>query len=556
MQLRAEEISQIIKKQIQNYEKSVEVSETGTVLTIGDGIARIYGLSGAMAGELVEFPGGLFGLVLNLEEDNVGVAIFGESTTVKEGDQVKRTGRIADVPAGPALVGRVVNALGQPIDGKGPIESPFRRRIEIKAPGIIQRQTVNEPLQTGLKAIDSMIPVGRGQRELIIGDRQTGKTAVALDTIINQKGKGVFCIYVAIGQKQGTVAQVVARLQELGAMEYTTVVAASASESAPLQFIAPYTGVTMGEHFRDNGEHALIVYDDLSKQAVAYRQLSLLLRRPPGREAYPGDVFYLHSRLLERAAKMADEWVIVKKGAEVKRDTKGVDGKVHVGVLGKAHAEEHLKQHGDGVELKKVPGTGGSLTALPIIETQAGDVSAYIPTNVISITDGQIFLESDLFYSGIRPAINVGISVSRVGGNAQISFMKAIAGTLRLTLAQYREMAAFAQFASDLDKATQAQLARGERLTEILKQGQYAPLGVEYQIAIIYAANRGHLDKYAVKSLGKYERELTAHLNAKYSDVMAGIRDQKIKTSKKDGQPYCEELEKALKEFAETFSEQ
>jgi F-type H+-transporting ATPase subunit alpha len=401
-----------------------------------------------------------------------------------------------------------------------------------------------------------MIPVGRGQRELIIGDRQTGKTAVALDTIINQKGKGVFCIYVAIGQKQGTVAQVVARLQELGAMEYTTVVAASASESAPLQFIAPYTGVTMGEHFRDNGEHALIVYDDLSKQAVAYRQLSLLLRRPPGREAYPGDVFYLHSRLLERAAKMADEWVIVKKGAEVKRDTKGVDGKVHVGVLGKAHAEEHLKAHGDGVELKKVPGTGGSLTALPIIETQAGDVSAYIPTNVISITDGQIFLESDLFYSGIRPAINVGISVSRVGGNAQISFMKAIAGTLRLTLAQYREMAAFAQFASDLDKATQAQLARGERLTEILKQGQYAPLGVEYQIAIIYAANRGYLDKYAVKSLAKYERELTAHLNTKYSDVMAGIRDQKIKTSKKDGQPYCEELEKALKEFAETFSEQ
>jgi F-type H+-transporting ATPase subunit alpha len=556
MQLRAEEISQIIKKQIQNYEKAVEVSETGTVLTIGDGIARIYGLSGAMAGELVEFPGGLFGLVLNLEEDNVGVAIFGESTSVKEGDQVKRTGRIAEVPAGPALVGRVVNALGQPIDGKGPIESPFRRRIEIKAPGIIQRQTVNEPLQTGLKAIDSMIPVGRGQRELIIGDRQTGKTAVALDTIINQKGKGVYCIYVAIGQKQGTVAQVVARLQELGAMEYTIVVAASASESAPLQFIAPYTGVTMGEHFRDNGEHALIVYDDLSKQAVAYRQLSLLLRRPPGREAYPGDVFYLHSRLLERAAKMADEWVIVKKGTELKRDTKGVDGKVHVGVLGKAHAEEHLKAHGDGVELKKVPGTGGSLTALPIIETQAGDVSAYIPTNVISITDGQIFLESDLFYSGIRPAINVGISVSRVGGNAQISFMKAIAGTLRLTLAQYREMAAFAQFASDLDKATQAQLARGERLTEILKQGQYAPLGVEYQIAIIYAANRGHLDKYAVKSLGKYERELTAHLNAKYSDVMAGIRDQKIKTSKKDGQPYCEELEKALKEFAETFSEQ
>jgi F-type H+-transporting ATPase subunit alpha len=558
MQLRAEEISQIIKKQIQTYEKAVEVSETGTVLTIGDGIARIYGLSGAMAGELVEFPGSLYGLVLNLEEDNVGVAIFGESTSVKEGDVVKRTGRIADVPVGPALVGRVVNSLGQAIDGKGAIESPHRRRIEIKAPGIIQRQTVNEPLQTGLKAIDAMIPIGRGQRELIIGDRQTGKTAVAIDTIINQKGKGVFCIYVAIGQKQGTVAQVVARLQEMGAMEYTTVVASSASESAPLQFIAPYTGVTMGEYFRDSGQHALIVYDDLSKQAVAYRQLSLLLRRPPGREAYPGDVFYLHSRLLERAAKVADLWVIVKKGAEVKRDTVGVDGKVHAGVLGKAHAEEHVKAHGekDGLELKKVPGTGGSLTALPIIETQAGDVSAYIPTNVISITDGQIFLESDLFYSGIRPAINVGISVSRVGGNAQISFMKAIAGTLRLTLAQYREMAAFSQFASDLDKATQAQLARGERLTEILKQGQYAPLGVEYQIAIIYAANRGHLDKYAVKSLGKYERELSAFLEAKYGDVMKGIRDQKIKTSKKDGQPYCEELEKAFAEFGATFSEQ
>ncbi|MEZ4391787.1 MAG: F0F1 ATP synthase subunit alpha [Polyangiales bacterium] len=556
MQLRAEEISQIIKKQIQNYEKAVEVSETGTVLTIGDGIARIYGLSGAMAGELVEFPGDLFGLVLNLEEDNVGVAIFGESTSVKEGDQVKRTGRIAEVPVGPALVGRVVNALGQPIDGKGAIDTTLRRRIELKAPGIIQRQTVNEPLQTGLKAIDSMIPVGRGQRELIIGDRQTGKTAVAIDTIINQKGKGVFCIYVAIGQKQGTVAQVVARLQEMGAMEYTTVVASSAAEAAPLQFISPYTGVTMGEYFRDSGQHALIVYDDLSKQAVAYRQLSLLLRRPPGREAYPGDVFYLHSRLLERAAKVADEWVIVKKGAEVSRDTKGVDGKVHMGVLGKAHAEEHIKEHGGDLELKKVPGTGGSLTALPIIETQAGDVSAYIPTNVISITDGQIFLESDLFYAGIRPAINVGISVSRVGGNAQISFMKAIAGTLRLTLAQYREMAAFSQFASDLDKATQAQLARGERLTEILKQGQYAPLGVEYQIAIIYAANRGFLDGYAVKSLGRYEKELASHLETKHADLMANILNQKVKASKKDGQPYCEELEKALKEFAATFTEQ
>jgi len=557
MQLRAEEISQIIKKQIQSYDKTIEVTETGTVLTIGDGIARVYGLSGAEAGELVEFPNQLMGLVLNLEEDNVGVAIFGGVTAVKEGDLVKRTGRIAEVPVGPALVGRVVNALGIPVDGKGPIASEHTRRIEIKAPGIVARQTVNEPMQTGIKAVDAMIPVGRGQRELIIGDRQTGKTAVALDTIINQKGKGVYCFYVAIGQKQSTVAQVVAKLQEHGAMEYTTVIAANASESAPLQFIAPYTGVTMGEYFRDSGQHGLIVYDDLSKQAVAYRQLSLLLRRPPGREAYPGDVFYLHSRLLERAAKMADGWVVVKKGTAVTATTVGVDGKMHQGVLGKAHAEEALaklaKDHGE-VELKKVPGTGGSLTALPIIETQAGDVSAYIPTNVISITDGQIFLESDLFFSGIRPAINVGLSVSRVGGNAQISFMKAIAGTLRLTLAQYREMAAFAQFASDLDKATQAQLARGERLTEILKQGQYVPLGIEYQVSIVYAANRGYLDKYSTKVLGRYEKELFAHLDAKYSDVLVGIRDQKIKNTKKDGQPYCEELEKALVEFAGIFS--
>ncbi len=553
MQLRAEEISQIIKKQIQTYEKAVEVSETGTVLTVGDGIARVYGLSGAMAGELVEFPNQLMGIVLNLEEDNVGVAVFGEVTAVKEGDVVKRTGRIADVPVGKALAGRVVNALGLPIDGKGPIESPTRRRIEIKAPGIVVRQTVNEPMQTGLKAIDSMIPIGRGQRELIIGDRQTGKTAVAIDAIINQKGKGVYCIYVAIGQKQSTVSQVVARLQEFGAMEYTTVVASGASESAPLQFIAPYTGVTIGEYFRDNGEHALIVYDDLSKQAVAYRQLSLLLRRPPGREAYPGDVFYLHSRLLERAAKMADEWVIVKKGTTVTRDTKGVDGKVHVGVLGKAHAEEHLAKHADH-DLVKIPGTGGSLTALPIIETQAGDVSAYIPTNVISITDGQIFLESDLFFSGVRPAINVGISVSRVGGNAQIPFMKAIAGTLRLTLAQYREMAAFAQFASDLDKASQQQLARGERLVEILKQNQYVPLGVEYQIAIIYAANRGFLDRYEVKQLAAYERELYAFLKAKHGDLLATLASPKTKPGKKDGGPYHEGLELALQSFAETFS--
>ncbi|MFO0644836.1 MAG: F0F1 ATP synthase subunit alpha [Polyangiales bacterium] len=558
MQLRAEEISQIIKKQIQTYEKAVEVSETGTVLTVGDGIARVYGLSGAMAGELLEFPNQLMGIVLNLEEDNVGVAVFGEVTAVKEGDLVKRTGRIADVPVGKALAGRVVNALGLPIDGKGPIETPTRRRIEIKAPGIVVRQTVNEPLQTGLKAVDSMIPIGRGQRELIIGDRQTGKTAVAIDAIINQKGKGVHCIYVAIGQKQSTVSQVVARLQEHGAMEYTTIVTSGASESAPLQFISPYTGVTIGEHFRDNGEHALIVYDDLSKQAVAYRQLSLLLRRPPGREAYPGDVFYLHSRLLERAAKMADEFVIVKKGAEVARDSKGVDGKVHVGVLGKAHGEEHLAKmtDKDAYELKKLPGTGGSLTALPIIETQAGDVSAYIPTNVISITDGQIFLESDLFYSGVRPAINVGISVSRVGGNAQIPFMKAIAGTLRLTLAQYREMAAFAQFASDLDKASQDQLKRGERLVEILKQNQYVPLGVEYQIAIVYAATRGFLDKYAVKDLGRYEKELYAFLDAKHGTLLKEIASPKTKPGKKDGGPYHEGLEKALEAFDQTFSTQ
>ncbi len=555
MQLRAEEISQIIKKQIQSYEKTVEVSETGTVLTLGDGIARVHGLSGAMAGELVEFPGDLFGLVLNLEEDNVGVAIFGDANAIKEGDTVKRTGRIADVPVGPALVGRVVNALGQSIDGKGEIESPHRRRVEIKAPGIIARQTVNEPLQTGLKSIDSMIPIGRGQRELIIGDRQTGKTAVAIDTIINQKGKGVFCIYVAIGQKQSTIAQVVTKLQEAGAMDYTTVVASNASEMAPLQFISPYTGVTMGEYFRDSGQHALIIYDDLSKQAVAYRQLSLLLRRPPGREAYPGDVFYLHSRLLERAAKLADRWVIVKKGTKVADDTKGVDGKVHVGILGKAHAEEHLEAMKDAAdhELGRIPTSGGSLTALPIIETQAGDVSAYIPTNVISITDGQIFLESDLFYAGVRPAINVGISVSRVGGNAQVPFMKAIAGTLRLTLAQYREMAAFAQFASDLDKSTQQQLARGERLVEILKQGQYVPLGVEYQIAIVYAANRGYLDKYPVKALGRFERELYAHLETSHKDVLEALRSPKTKPGKKDGGPFFEPLEKALESFVASF---
>ncbi len=500
MELRAEEISQIIKDQIENYEKKVEVSETGTILTVGDGIARIYGLENAMAGELLLFPHDIYGMVLNLEEDNVGAAIFGEDIEISEGDEVKRTGRIVEVPVGEALLGRVVNALGQPIDGKGPVDSDQSRRVEIKAPGIVDRQSVSEPLQTGLKAIDSMVPIGRGQRELIIGDRQTGKTAVALDTIINQKDTDVYCIYVAIGQKRSTVAQVVAKLEEYGAMEYTTVVASTASEPAPLQFISPYTGVTMGEYFRDSGRHALIIYDDLSKQAVAYRQLSLLLRRPPGREAYPGDVFYVHSRLLERAAKMSDE-----RG-------------------------------------------GGSLTALPIIETQAGDVSAYIPTNVISITDGQIFLESDLFYSGIRPAINVGLSVSRVGGSAQVKAMKQVAGSLRLDLAQYREMAAFAQFGSDLDKATQAMLARGVRLVEILKQDQYSPLTMEKQVLIIYAAINGFIDDYEVDVLLRYEAELFAFLAANYSSLVDELRDKK-----KIDDDIKAKVEEALNAFKDVF---
>ena len=475
MDIGTAEISRIIKEQIRDYEKTVEIQEVGTVLSTGDGIARIHGLDKVAAGELLEFPHNIFGIALNLEEDNVGAALFGETHMIKEGDTVKRTGRIAEVPVGKEMIGRVVNALGEPIDGRGPIDAKEKRRIELKAPGIVARQPVKEPLQTGLKAIDGMIPIGRGQRELIIGDRQTGKTAVAIDAIINQKGGNVICIYVAIGQKRSTVAQVVDRLREAGAMEYTIVVAATASESAPLQFIAPYSGCTMGEYFRDNSGHALVIYDDLSKHAVAYRQLSLLLRRPPGREAYPGDVFYLHSRLLERAAKMSNE-----RG-------------------------------------------GGSLTALPIIETQAGDVSAYIPTNVISITDGQIFLESDLFYSGVRPAINVGISVSRVGGNAQIKAMKQVAGTLRLELAQYREMAAFAQFGSDLDAATQKQLNRGARLVELLKQGQYQPLSVEQQVVIIYAGTNGHVDELPVASLKKYEQELFSFIASKHPDVFADI---------------------------------
>jgi F-type H+-transporting ATPase subunit alpha len=454
------------------------VSETGTVLSAGDGVARVYGLENAMAGELIEFTGGVQGMVLNLESDNVGCALLGDATGIKEGDEVRRTGRIIDVPVGEALLGRVVNALGEPLDGLGEITTPHMRKIEVKAPGIMPRESVSEPLQTGLKSIDSMVPIGRGQRELIIGDRQTGKTAVAIDTIINQKHTDVFCIYVAIGQKQSTVAQVVEKLKKFGAMEYTTVVSAAAAELAPLQFLAPYTGCTIGEYFRDNGKHALIIYDDLSKQAVAYRQLSLLLRRPPGREAYPGDVFYLHSRLLERAAKMS-----------------------------------------------KACG-GGSLTALPIIETQAGDVSAYIPTNVISITDGQIFLESDLFNSGIRPAVNVGLSVSRVGGAAQTKAMKKVAGTLRLDLAQFREIQAFAQFASDLDKATQLQLARGEKLTELLKQPQYKPMPFEKQVLVIYAATKGYVDTIDTSKLLTYEAGLVEYFEARHSDVLSGLREK------------------------------
>ena len=546
MQLRAEEISDIIKKQIASYDKSVEVMETGTVLSVGDGIARVYGLSGCMAGEMVEFPGGIMGMALNLEEDNVGIAIFGVDTGIREGDQVKRTSRIIDVPVGPALVGRVVDALGNPIDGKGPIETKLRSKVEIKAPGIVKRQPVKEPMQTGLKAIDAMIPIGRGQRELIIGDRQTGKTAVAIDAIINQKGQDVFCVYVAIGQKQSTVAQVVDKLTAHGAMEYTIIVTAGASEQAPLQMIAPYSGCTMAEYFRDNGQHALIIYDDLSKQAVAYRQLSLLLRRPPGREAYPGDVFYLHSRLLERAAKMAEEWVCVKKDQEPKRDIAGVQ--VHMGEEAKKEAEKEAKEKGADFVAKKIPDSGGSLTALPIIETQAGDVSAYIPTNVISITDGQIFLEADLFFSGVRPAINVGISVSRVGGNAQIKAMKQVSGTLRLDLAQYRAMAAFAQFASDLDKTTQQQLHRGQRLVEILKQGQYSPIPVEEQVAVIYAASNGFVDSYPVSAVLKYERELVAYLKAEHTTVLELLR--KKKAIDDDSKPA---LTKALNAFAKVF---
>ncbi len=509
MDIRAAEISAILKQQIANFGASAEVAEVGQVLMVGDGIARVYGLDQVQAGEMVEFPGGIKGMALNLETDNVGVVIFGDDRTIKEGDTVKRTGAIIDVPVGKGLLGRVVDGLGNPIDGLGPLTDVKRSRIEVKAPGIIPRKSVHEPVQTGLKAIDSLVPIGRGQRELIIGDRQTGKTAVAIDTILNQKNVNagsdeklkLYCIYVAIGQKRSTVAQIVKTLQDYGAMEYTIVVAATASDPAPLQFLAPYAGCAMGEFFRDNGMHALIIYDDLSKQAVAYRQMSLLLRRPPGREAYPGDVFYLHSRLLERAAKMGD-----KLGA-------------------------------------------GSLTALPVIETQAGDVSAYIPTNVISITDGQIFLETELFYRGIRPAINVGISVSRVGSAAQIKAMKQVAGRIKLELAQYREMAAFAQFASDLDPATQRLLARGARLTELLKQPQFSPLSVEEQVCVIFAGVRGYLDRVNINDVTRFEQSFRAELKSKSPDIIEAIRKDRELTN-----PTEEKLKNFLEQFMKSFA--
>jgi len=505
MEIKTEEITSLLKQQLQKYQVELDVSEVGEVLMVGDGVARVSGLENVMSAELVELPNGVFGMALNLEEDNVGLVLFGDSRLVKEGDLAKRTGRVVEVPVGPEMLGRVVNPLGQPIDGKGPINAKESLPVERKALGVMARQPVKEPLQTGLKAIDSMIPIGRGQRELIIGDRQTGKTAIAVDAIINQKythktDSPVYCIYVAIGQKASTVASIVSELEANGAMEYTTVVTSNASEAAPLQFIAPYAGCAMGEHFRDNGKHALIIYDDLSKQAVAYRQMSLVLRRPPGREAFPGDVFYLHSRLLERASKLSD-------------------------ALG-----------------------GGSLTALPIIETQEGDVAAYIPTNVISITDGQIYLENNLFNSGIRPAIDVGLSVSRVGGNAQIKAMKKVAGTLRLDLAQFRELEAFAKFGSDLDKATLAQLTRGERMVEILKQNQYVPMDVEHQIAIIYAGSQGILDDIPNEKIGEFEKGLMDHLDANHEEIL-----KTISSSGEISDETGKELKKAIEDFKKGF---
>jgi F-type H+-transporting ATPase subunit alpha len=530
--IRPEEITSILERELGSYQREIEEVGVGTVLQVGDGIARIFGLQDCMVGEMLEFVDEkgnaitddennvIRAMALNLEEDNVGGVILGPDTDIREGTTVRRTGNIISVPVGPAAVGRVINAVGDPIDGKGPIVATERRTIETRAPGVVERQPVKEPLQTGLKAVDSMIPIGRGQRELIIGDRQTGKTTVALDAIINQKGSSVICVYVAIGQKQSTVRNVVRMLEEHGAMDYTVVVAATAADPAPMQYIAPYTGVTIGEYFRDNGGAALCVYDDLSKHAAAYRQVSLLLRRPPGREAYPGDVFYIHSRLLERAAKMREDYIIVPKGAPADTAT-GVDGKVYEGEHGMSAAKKAVQ---DGQEIRKVPTSGGSLTALPIIETQAGDVSAYIPTNVISITDGQIFLESDLFYSGVRPAINVGISVSRVGGNAQIKAMKAVAGRLKLDLAQYREVQAFAQFASDLDKATQAQLQRGARMVELLKQPQFHPVPVAQQVLAIYAGSSGAMDDVPVADVRRFESEFLAFMADKYPEVAESIR--------------------------------
>ncbi|MBR4985014.1 MAG: F0F1 ATP synthase subunit alpha [Proteobacteria bacterium] len=547
MAINIEEISQIIRKQVEDYDRQIEVSESGTVITSSDGTARVFGLENAMQGELLAFPHDVFGLVLNLEEDNVGCALLGDAHLICEGDVVRRTGKIASVPVGEGLIGRVVNALGQPIDGLGPITATETRPVDIKAPGIIQRQSVYEPLQTGLKALDALVPVGRGQRELIIGDRKTGKTAVAIDAIINQKDTDVYCIYVAIGQKQSTVAQVVETLRKHDAMKYTIVVSATASESAPLQYLVPYVGCTMGEYFRDNGKHVLVIYDDLSKQAVAYRQLALLLRRPPGREAYPGDVFYLHSRLLERAAKMREDWIIVSSGAPEGTDT-GVDGKVYPGERGKEEAEEEAARRGSTYKVVRHPKSGGSLTALPIIETQAGDVSAYIPTNVISITDGQIFLDTDLFNAGTRPAINVGISVSRVGGAAQVKAMKQVAGTLRLDLSTYRELESFAQFGSDLDAVTQATLARGERLTEILKQGQYVPMPVEKQIMSIYAATNNWLKEYPLSVVRRYESEMLTYVETNHADILSDIRSKK-----KLDDDLKARMDKALESFKASF---
>ncbi len=557
--IRAEEISSVIKKSIEEYGYDVSAAEVGTVLEVGDGIARIHGLENVMAQEMIEFDSGAYGLAMNLEEDSIGCVIMGDYLKIREGEQVKRTGRVLSVPVGEALLGRVVNPLAQPIDGKGPIETDQTWPLEWKAPGIAEREPVKQPLQTGLKAVDAMIPIGRGQRELVIGDRETGKTAVLLDTIINQKGKGVICVYVAVGQKASTVAQVHDRLEKAGAMDYTIIVAAQADEPAPLQYIAPYAGAAMAEYFMYSKDRphkirdTLCCYDDLSKQAVAYRQLSLLLRRPPGREAFPGDVFYLHSRLLERAAKLREEYIVVKKDAPWDT-TEGVNGKRYVTYGGSREEtveemNKALEEAGkDTHEIRVHPQTGGSLTALPVIETQAGDVSAYIPTNVISITDGQIYLVPDLFYAGVRPAIDVGISVSRVGGNAQIKAMKKIAGSLRLDLAQYRELEAFAQFASDLDKTTQAALARGQRQVELLKQAQYQPMPVEEQVAVIYAISKGHADNVPVEEIKNYEGRLLEHLRIAESKVLQKILEAKELTGEIDGI-----LKKEVTRFTEQF---